>query len=424
MAMKNKHRLLAFGLLFAAAPALGQLQAGEAPTQEQIDAGEAPATPISEEEKVARELQAQMAALRWTPETARDLLTYIEGIGVEGLEPRDYGPDRLQAAILSRDETALSTAATDSFLRVSSDLALGHVRGEGRLEWHHADNDIDAQQQYAMMQQAIGGSNVREMLNGLLPTHPQYGELKNLLATTQDAATRDTIRANLDRWRWLPRELGHRYIIVNVPAFTVALVEDGQVIARHKVVVGKPTTPTPQLSAVATGVIINPWWEVPKSIAPEVRGKRGYVTVKDGDKVRYRQPPGPSNALGRVKFVMPNNYAIYLHDTPSKAMFDRKVRAFSHGCIRTQDPLGFAQLLLNSPEWDKAAIDRAVAAGKTVRAEAATPTPVYIAYFTAAALADQKGILTYADVYKRDAPVLAALNDREGTATLASAAGN
>jgi len=422
--MKNKHGLLVSVLLLAAAPAAAQLQAGEAPTQEQIEAGEAPATPVSEEEKVARELQTQMAALRWTPAAAQALVIYIQGVGVEGLDPADYAVDRLQAAIAAQDIDAISTAATDSFLRISSDLALGHVRGEGRVEWHHADNDIDAQQQYAMMQKAIAENGVREILDGLLPIHPQYSELKTLLATTTDAATRDKVRANLDRWRWLPRDLGHRYIIVNVPAYTVALVEDGQVIARHRVVVGKPSTPTPQLSAIATGVIINPWWEVPQSIAGEVRGKKGYVTVKDGDKVRYRQPPGPKNALGQVKVVMPNNYAIYLHDTPSKSMFDKKMRAFSHGCIRTQDPLGFAQLLLNSPEWDKAAIDRAVAAGKTVRAEAATPTPVYIAYFTAAALADQKGILTYPDVYHRDAPVLAALNDREGAATLASSAAN
>jgi murein L,D-transpeptidase YcbB/YkuD len=107
-------------------------------------------------------------------------------------------------------------------------------------------------------------------------------------------------------------------VIVNVPAYSVAIVENGGVVARHRAVVGAPKTATPQLSAVATGVILNPWWEIPKSIEPEVRGKKGYVTVKSGDGVRYRQPPGPSNALGRMKVVMPNNYAIYLHDTPSR----------------------------------------------------------------------------------------------------------
>jgi murein L,D-transpeptidase YcbB/YkuD len=401
-------------LAVQASSGLAQVAAGQAATPEQVAAGEAPATPVEQEELALRALQAQMAAVRWTRPAAQELLAYVERIGDEGLDPADYAPQRLRDALAANDELILSTAASDTFLRVSSDLALGHVRGDGRTEWHHVDNDIDGHQQYALMQRAIAGENMATILGSLLPAHAQYAELKALLATAPDQATRDQIRANLDRWRWLPRELGKRYVIVNVPAFTVALVEDGQVIARHKVVVGKPSTATPQLSAVATGVILNPWWEVPRSIAPEVRGKKGYVTVKDGDGVRYRQPPGPRNALGRMKVVMPNNYAIYLHDTPSKSGFDKDVRAFSHGCIRTQDPLRFAELLLDNPEWDKEAIDRAIAAGKTVKAEATVPTPVYITYFTAAALADNKGIRTYADLYKRDSKVVMALNNQAG----------
>jgi murein L,D-transpeptidase YcbB/YkuD len=132
--------------------------------------------------------------------------------------------------------------------------------------------------------------------------------------------------------------------------------------------------------------------------------------VPDGNGgVRYRQPPGPANALGRVKFVMPNNHAIYLHDTPSKAAFARDQRALSHGCIRTQDPLTFARLVLNNPQWDAAAIDRTVASGRTVQANAANPTPVYIAYFTAAAT-DRGTINSYRDIYGRDAKIYEALN--------------
>jgi len=270
------------------------------------------------------------------------------------------------------------------------------------------------------MRKAIAENRVRETLLSLLPTHLQYAELKAALAASQDPAERDVIRANLDRWRWLPRDLGERYILVNVPAFRVALVENGHTVAAFKAVVGKPETATPQLTATATGVILNPWWEVPESIAPEVRGKKGYVTVKNGDKVRYRQPPGPSNALGRIKVVMPNNHAIYLHDTPSKAAFNREVRALSHGCVRTQNPLELARLLINDPKWDKAAIDRAVAAGKTLRVNASSPIPVYITYFTAAARNDQAGILTWKDLYGRDAKVVTALSNA-GEPVLASA---
>ncbi len=404
-----------------AAPAAAQLKQGEKPTAEQIRSGEAPAAPLPEELQVYRGLSNPMAAtVPWTERAASDLAAYVARVGEEGLDPADYNEIGLRAAIESGDEAQLRSVATDVFLRLSSDLALGHVRGDARVQWHMLDPDLDGNTQYELMRRAVQDGSVRDTLNSLLPTHPQYTELKGVLAKSKDPAVRDKVRTNLDRWRWLPRDLGRRYVIVNVPAYTVALVEDGQVVARHKAVVGAPKTATPQLSAVATGVILNPWWEIPKSIEPEVRGKKGYVRVPAGENsFRYRQPPGPSNALGRVKFVMPNNHAIYLHDTPSKAAFDKKARAFSHGCIRTQDPLGFAALVLDNPEWDRAAIDAAVAAGKTVEAKASEATPVYITYFTAAAGKDDAGIVSYADVYGRDNVVVTALNAKSGTALAA-----
>ncbi len=403
----------------AASPAFAQLEKGEKPTAEQVATGEVPAAPISEAERALRALPAGMAAPKWTAGAAEQLLDYVEQIEAEGLDPADYEPRRLRAAIEAGDPVELSAAATDTFLRVSSDLALGHVRGDSRMDWHVGDQkDLNSNDQIALMNRAIANGSVHDSLNSLLPTHPQYAELKALLGTAKDKKLLDKVRTNLDRWRWLPRDLGQRYVIVNVPAYTVALVEDGQVVARHKAVVGAPKTATPQLMATATGVIFNPWWEVPKSITPEVRGKKGYVTVKTPEGgVRYRQPPGPGNALGRMKVVMPNNYAIYLHDTPSKAAFKKPARAFSHGCIRTEDPLTFAAALLGTPEWDKAAIDRAVAEGKTVQAKAAVATPVYITYFTTAALAGGEGIISYPDVYGRDGKVVTALNAKNGVVT-------
>jgi murein L,D-transpeptidase YcbB/YkuD len=407
----------------AASPAFGQLEKGEKPTAEQVAAGEVPAAPISEAERALRALPAGMSAPAWTPEAAEQLIDYVEQVDAEGLDPADYDAERVRAALDGGDKAALSAAATDTFLRLSSDLALGHVRGDARMDWHVGDQkDLNSNDQIALMQRAIANGSVHDSLNSLLPTHPQYAELKALLGTAKDKKLLDKVRTNLDRWRWLPRDLGQRYVIVNVPAYSVALVEDGQVIARHKAVVGAPKTATPQLMATATGVIFNPWWEVPKSITPEVRGKKGYVTVKTPDGgVRYRQPPGPANALGRMKVVMPNNYAIYLHDTPSKAAFKKQARAFSHGCIRTEDPLTFAAALLGNPEWDRAAIDRAIAAGKTVQAKSTVATPVYITYFTTAALAAGEGIISYPDVYGRDTKVVTALNAKGGVTTMASA---
>ena len=396
-------RLLALLALGAAMPAAAQ----NAPAP-------APAAPAA----VQPPAPAPVLAADWSRKDALELLRYVEGIRSEGLDPADYDAGALREAIDAKDET-LSEIATAAFLRVASDLRFGHVRDSDRIDWHVKDDDWSVYDQQALLDRAVKG-RVAETFQSLLPTHPQYAALKSLLTDpATDAKTRDRIRINLDRWRWLPRDLGQKYVLVNVPAYMVALVENGRVLSRRRAVAGAVKTATPQLNATITGVIFNPWWEVPKSIEPEVRGKRGYVAVKDaeGKVVRYRQPPGPSNALGRMKLVMPNHHAIYLHDTNAKGLFDKQARAYSHGCIRTEDALGFAQVLLEpTGKWDKAAIQKALATGKAVQADLAAPVPVYITYFTAAAIADKKEIVAFKDIYGRDAPVQVALNGRGNTA--------
>jgi murein L,D-transpeptidase YcbB/YkuD len=164
----------------------------------------------------------------------------------------------------------------------------------------------------------------------------------------------------------------------------------------------------------ATGVILNPWWEVPQSISREVAGKAGYVAVKgkDGKVQRWRQPPGPANALGKVKFVMQNGQNIYLHDTNARSRFNGQLRALSHGCIRTENIMDLAKELLadDGGEWTADKVDATVASGKSQLAKFVKPLPVYIVYFSAAALNDGT-IVNYSDLYGRDAKVLAALND-------------
>jgi murein L,D-transpeptidase YcbB/YkuD len=172
---------------------------------------------------------------------------------------------------------------------------------------------------------------------------------------------------------------------------------------------------------VATGVILNPWWEVPKSIEKEAAGKKGFVAVKgaDGAFQRWRQPPGPSNALGQVKFVMPNSKAFYLHDTNARSRFNSDTRALSHGCIRTQHILDLAAELGSDDggEWTRDRIDEVLASKKTVQANFVKPIPVYIVYFSAAALLDGR-IVDYKDLYGRDAKALAALKMKDGGASL------
>jgi murein L,D-transpeptidase YcbB/YkuD len=360
----------------------------------------------------------------WDPINAEDLLHYIAAVGKEGLNPADYDPAGLEAAIQTGNIAAMSEAATDRFNRLSFDLALGHVKKPARIDWWVEDRDLTPAKQDALLRSALAGHAVSGALEGLLPTHPQYAALKAALAETppSDEAKRDRIRLNLDRWRWLPRDLGPKYIIVNVPGFHATLVENGVNRWKQRAIAGKLSTPTPQLNALATGVILNPWWEVPKSIEHEAAGKKGFVPVKgeDGKIQRWRQPPGPTNALGQIKFVMPNSKAIYLHDTNARSRFNSDTRALSHGCVRTEHILDLATQLLgdDNGEWTPDRIEAALDSKKSVQANFVKPLPVYIVYFSSAALNDGR-IVDYKDLYGRDSKAMAALMMKDGGASLA-----
>ncbi|MES2136270.1 MAG: L,D-transpeptidase family protein, partial [Pseudomonadota bacterium] len=337
----------------------------------------------------------------------------------------DYDPAGLQAGIQAGDPVALSAAATQRFNQLSSDLALGHVKKPARIDWHVADNDLDPARQDALLRSALAARDITGALNGLLPSHPQYAALRSALEATPAAevAKRNRIRLNMDRWRWVPRDLGNKYIIVNVPGFHATLVENGVNRWKQKAIAGKLSTPTPQLNATAVGVILNPSWEVPKSIAGEAAGKKGFVPVlnKDGKLDHWRQPPGPTNALGQLKFVMYNQYNIYLHDTNARSRFNDDVRALSHGCVRTQHIVDLATELLGDDggEWTPDKIQAQLASGKTKQANFVKPLPVYIVYFSAAALNDGR-IVDYKDLYGRDPKAMAALNMKDGGASLAA----
>jgi murein L,D-transpeptidase YcbB/YkuD len=361
---------------------------------------------------------------QWSRDDARALLDFVEGIGGEGLDPVDYAPDRLRRALAEGNEP--SEAATAIFLHLATDLSQGHVRGSYRIAWHIPDPPVQKPAQMALLSQALATHRVRETLAGLLPDNKEYEALKGALAATpaQDRAAILRLRANLERWRWMPRGLGRRYLLVNVAGFELQLVEDGRVVERHRIIVGKPRTPTPQFATLATGLILNPWWDVPQSIIGESVGRlvrtnpagaraRGYRWSSSGGGLRVRQGPGPGNSLGQMKLVMPNPFTVYIHDTPSKQLFDEKVRAFSHGCIRTQDPFGLAATLLRAkPGWDRPAIDRVVASRVTTRVDFAEPIPVYVAYFTAATN-DTGAVSVFPDIYGRDEAVVSQLTDAE-----------
>jgi murein L,D-transpeptidase YcbB/YkuD len=383
-----------------------------------------PGNPDLQADQPAAPVPPPLPPAMWDIASAQELLAYIQQIGVEGLNPADYDVAGLEAAIQTGNPAIVSPAATQRFNMVSSDLALGHVKKAGRTDWFLVDKDLDSTKQDALLRGALAQHNLTAALTGLLPTHPQYAALKAALAATapSDEAKRDRIRLNLERWRWLPRDLGEKYIIVNVPGFHATLVENGVNRWKHRAIAGKLSTPTPQLSALATGVILNPWWEVPKSIEKEAAGKKGFVPVKgaDGKIQRWRQPPGPTNALGQLKFVMPNSKAIYLHDTNARSRFNDSTRALSHGCVRTEHILDLATELLGDDggEWTPEKIQAALDSKNSVQANFVKPVPVYIVYFSAAALNDGR-IVTYKDLYGRDSKAMAALDMKDGGASLA-----
>jgi murein L,D-transpeptidase YcbB/YkuD len=169
----------------------------------------------------------------------------------------------------------------------------------------------------------------------------------------------EAIVANMERWRWLPRDLGKKYVMVNIPDYTLKVVKDGEVAWRTKIVAGKPQTPTPLLTASMDNVIVNPSWYVPQSIIqnellplydkdPKIFERMGLEVRRGQDgHINVVQPPGAANALGHIKFNFPNKFQVYLHDTPDKRLFAHERRAFSHGCMRVEDPTKFGEVVLS-----------------------------------------------------------------------------
>ena len=169
----------------------------------------------------------------------------------------------------------------------------------------------------------------------------------------------DTILVNMERWRWLPRDLGNPHVIVNVPDYTLTLYNDGKVYWHTRIVVGKPNLATPMISADMKFITVNPTWNVPPSIIekeylpaleqdPQALERIGLKLTQDADgTIRISQPPGAGNALGRIRFNFPNKFLVYQHDTPDKYLFAREKRAYSHGCMRVQNPLTYGEKLLS-----------------------------------------------------------------------------
>ena len=246
------------------------------------------------------------------------------------------------------------------------------------------------------------------------------------------------VELNMERWRWLPDDFGPRYILVNIPSFRMSVIENGKPVIESNVVVGRQERQTPTFTANMAYLMLSPKWYVPRSIAvkdklPQLR-RNPYALAGQGIRVynsagqqinpggvnwsavgagnfnyQLRQDAGPRNALGGIKFMFPNPYNVYLHDTPSRSLFSRSQRTFSSGCIRISNPVELAEYLLkHDPKWSKEAIKTAAASGKQRVVSLPQEVPVYLLYWTV--WADENGEIQFRDdIYQRDKSLLRAL---------------
>lgn len=222
---------------------------------------------------------------------------------------------------------------------------------------------------------------------------------------------------SLKRWRANAANLSGSYIVVNIPAFELGVYDGRREVLRMPVIVGMPSWPTPEMSDKIDSIVVNPSWNIPKSIAdaeviPKSKKDSGYfaregIVTTDGGTLR--QKPGPRNPLGRLKFMMPNREDIYLHDTPGKQKFGAPARAFSHGCVRVENPFQLAAHLLGDPTKDAAALEKEMQTGKTKTYRLREPVPVLVMTWSVVVSGDGRvDFLT--DLYGQDDEVLAGLD--------------
>jgi L,D-transpeptidase YcbB len=302
-------------------------------------------------------------------------------------------------------------------------IAMGYLKRSNSMRYDALMEDAvrEFQQDHGLNTDGVAGNGTMSEINKSVETR-----LKSVIVA-------------MERERWLNKERGARHVLVNIPAFTAAIVDDGRVTFETRTVVGatKAGRYTPEFSDTMEYIVVNPTWNVPRSIVtkeylPSMKtnpGAAGHIDLIDGrgrvvsrDSVDFsqynarnfpfsmRQKPGSRNALGLVKFIFPNKHNIYLHDTPSKNLFARDVRAFSHGCVRLKDPFDFAYALLARQESDPVGFFKAqLNTGRETFVHLDVELPVHLIYRTAFTTA--RGHTQYrADIYGRDAKIWDALS--------------
>jgi L,D-transpeptidase YcbB len=349
------------------------------------------------------------------------LIGFLSTVDAEGLDPGDYTvPD-------IHDVTAGAVAAaelrlTSAVLTYARDVQNGRIRIPPLAsEIDYAPKVIDP---VDLLMKLAKASDARGVIADLGPPHEGYRRLKARLAEMRAARRGGSadpleaiVLANMERWRWLPRDLGESYVIVNIPDYTLALIRNGSVVFRARIVVGEPARPTPITSTAMNSITINPQWNVPRSIAereylpllakePKALERIGLALDRRADgSIHLYQPPGENNALGRIRFNISNRFLVFQHDTPDKLVFDQPKRASSHGCMRVDEPLKYAEALLAlalpQQRYTESAL-RHLFGPAEVEIEFATPIPVHLTYQTAF-VDDSARLAIRDDIYGLDA---------------------
>lgn len=347
-------------------------------------------------------------AAGWRIDQVLQLRQFIDSAPEDALPVLDAS--ELDIGLREGPGPELDKTADALALRLARLHLLGLSTAKQKASWQISDSDeqIDVRE---MLRQNLAENTLAKFFSDVRPAHPDYAALRAAYATETDRSRKAVLARNMERWRWMPRTLGENYVLINAAFFEARLSLADRPERTWRVIVGKTSTPTPVFATQITGVTLNPWWNIPASIVREKGGRfaasQGYVKSNG----QWRQKPGPGNALGQMKLAMPNSYSVYVHDTPSKQLFAKETRAFSHGCVRIADALGFASALLEGGKT-KAEVMATVQSGKTVTFDLPRPIPIYLAYFTAAPATDGS-IVFQPDIYRRDSQIgIAATGDR------------
>ncbi len=362
---------------------------------------------------------------------AGDAVAFLGGVDADALDPADYpGPQFASADSdkLAQDELAMTNSVL-AFARHARTGRISFSRVSGAIHY-----DLKAPEAADVLAHMANATDTRDALDSYHPQHAGYRALKAKLAEARGQnrkANADTLAANMERWRWLPRELGKTHVIVNIPDFTLRVVDQDKTAWSTRIVVGKVgAQATPLFSDTMKYITVNPTWNVPPSIIrneylpalqrdPNALARIGLKMTNNSDgSIRIYQPPGERNALGRIRFNFPNRFLVYQHDTPDKHLFAKEQRTFSHGCMRVQNPEQYAEVLLSLSQPDSgftADRIRKMFGTSERNIHLKSPIPVHLTYQTAF-VDDANQLQTRPDVYGHDRAITDLLRNNRGSA--------